>query len=114
MTDTTREQQLSALSAENESLKAENERKSKLVKGLVKVICGSVIAILALVAGFLLYLNQYDYADIDTTNATGVYAVVDSSGNVIASDLTSDEINQILEVIAANGTNYENASTVED
>ena len=91
-------------------LKAENERKSKLVKGLVRVICGSVIAILALVAGFLLYL----YADIDTTNATGVYAVVDSSGNVIASDLTSDEINQILEVIAANGTNYENASTVED
>lgn len=41
-------------------LKAENERKSKLVKGLVKVICGSVIAILALVAGFLLYLNQYN------------------------------------------------------
>lgn len=95
-------------------LKAENERKSKLIKGLVKVICGSIIAILALVAGFLLYLNQYDYADIDTTNATGVYAVVDSSGNVIASDLTSDEINQILEVIAANGTNYANASTVED
>lgn len=42
-------------------LKAENIRKDVVIRGLIKVICGVVAAVLVVVAGFLLYLNQYDF-----------------------------------------------------
>ena len=38
-------------------LKAENIRKDAVIRGLIKVICGVVAAVLVVVAGFLLYLN---------------------------------------------------------
>ena len=75
-------------------LKAESARKSKIV--LITIIA-AVLSLLMVVAGFLLYLNQYDFSS--TTTATGVYTVVDSEGNVIASDVTSEELTSMLEVI---------------
>lgn len=77
-------------------LKAENIRKDAVIRGLIKVICGVVAAVLVVVAGFLLYLNQYDFGSTTTTNATGVYTLVDSQGNVVATDLTADEIKERL------------------
>lgn len=65
-------------------LKAENIRKDVVIRGLIKVICGVVAAVLVVVAGFLLYLNQYDFGSTTTTTATGVYTLVDSQGNVVA------------------------------
>lgn len=75
-------------------LKAENIRKDVVIRGLIKVICGVVAAVLVVVAGFLLYLNQYDFGSTTTTTATDVYTLVDSQGNVVATDLTADEIEE--------------------
>ncbi len=89
-------------------LKEGNARKDALISQLNKdrnrILYSCMIAILLIVFGFLLYLNQYDFTsttstitNTDTVNtAEGVYAVIDSSGNVIASDLTSEEIERIL------------------
>lgn len=82
-------------------LKSENIRRNNLIKALQKtviftIICAFVI-VSAVVSGFLLYLNQYDFTS--TTTATGVYAIIDSEGNVIAQDLTDEEITEIMEVV---------------
>ena len=89
-------------------LKSENDRKSKLIHGLIKVICGCIISVLITIGGFLWYLNQYDFTSTETvtTTATGVYALIDSEGNVIAQDLSPEDIQSIMEVL--NGNDYEN------
>lgn len=91
-------------------LKAENERKSRIIHALVKVVCGCIVAVMLTVGGFLWYLNQYDFSSKETTTytSTGVYSLIDSEGNVIASDLTSEEIEQLMEVSISDGTGNEN------
>ena len=90
-------------------LKNENNRKDKLIKSLIKIICGCVLVVLATVASFLLFLNQYDYTSTETINttATGVYALVDSKGNIVVSDLSSEEVQTLMEVLngSSNGNN---------
>ena len=91
-------------------LKAENERKSRIIHALVKVVCGCIVAVMLTVGGFLWYLNQYDFSSEETTTytSTGVYSVVDSEGNVIANDLTPEEIEQLMEVSLSDGTGNKN------
>lgn len=103
-------------------LKESNARKDALIvqqnKNILRIVCGFVIAILAIVAGFLLYLNQYDFVSTDEFtydyDATGVYALVDSEGNVIAQDLTPQEIERIMEVINNNGESTQDGHGQED
>lgn len=91
-------------------LKNENQRKDTHIKHLQTTLLvafiGCILAVLATVAGFLVYLNQYDFTSTGRyyteQTASGVYAIIDSSGNVISSDLTADEANKLLEVL--NGT----------
>lgn len=94
-------------------LKAENVRKDsiihKLQKDIIVTIICAFVSILCVIAGFLFYLNQYDFSSV--TTATGVYALVDSNGNVVAHDLTFDEIYKIVGELN-NGESDEN--TVED
>lgn len=84
-------------------LKSENARKDtqsrKLMKALYIVVVAAFCALLLTVGGFLLYLNQYDYSGTTTSTATGFYALVDSEGNVISSDLSSSEITDILKEV---------------
>lgn len=93
-------------------LKEENERKSRIIHALVKVVCGCIVAVLLTVGGFLWYLNQYDFSSEETTtvnqNSTGVYSLIDSEGNVIANDLTPEEIEQIMEAYDGDDTGNEN------
>lgn len=49
------------------------------------------------IAGFIWYLYQYDFTS--TIEQSGVYTLIDSSGNVISSDITPDQIESILEII---------------
>lgn len=49
------------------------------------------------IAGFIWYLYQYDFTS--TIEQAGVYTLIDSSGNVISSDITPDQIESILEII---------------
>lgn len=84
-------------------LKEENSRKDSQIKNLSKTIkCTvalAVAAILIVVAAFLIYLNQYDFSSSDTTtnNAEGVYAIIDSEGKVVGTDLTAEDMQCLLE-----------------
>lgn len=93
-------------------LKSENDRKSRFIRGLIKIICGCVAAILLTIGSFLWYLNQYDFTSTENVTATGVYALVDSEGNVIAQDLTAEDISNIMEEL--NGQSNQNDYQKED
>lgn len=96
-------------------LKAENGRKERQIQSLHKTVATIVIvamcAVLLVVAGFLWYLNQYDFSatstETITNSAEGVYAIVDSDGNVIGSDFTAEEIQQFLEGVMNDGESDE-------
>ena len=75
-----------------------------LISLLKKVIVGFIILIAFIICGFLYYINQTDYSDDTTIDATGVYNLLDSEGNVIATDLTAEDIKKIVEMLN-NGTN---------
>lgn len=85
-------------------LKAENSRKDEQIKSLHKVIwklvVGVLLTVMLIVGGFLLYLYQYDFSATDSwqieKTAEGVYAVIDSDGNVIGQDLTPAELEELL------------------
>lgn len=92
-------------------LKAENGRKDKQIQSLHKAIATitavALCTVLLVVAGFLWYLNQYDFSatTTETITAEGVYAIVDSEGNVIGSDFTAEEIQSLLKgVLTTDGT----------
>ena len=90
-------------------LKAENGRKERQIHRLNKTLAATVIAalvaVLLAVVGFLWYLNQYDFSSTmtETVTAEGVYAIVDSDGNVIGSDFTAEEIQGLLEGVLDGG-----------
>ena len=70
-----------------------------IISLLKKVIFVSFATIILIVAGFIIYLSQKSDDTITTIDATGVYNLVDSEGNVIATDLTSDDIKKIMEIL---------------
>lgn len=92
-----------------QELKEGNARKdaqiTQLYKNQMRIFLGSLIAICLIVSGFLLYLNQYDFSSTEeySYEASGVYALIDSEGNVIAQDLTPEEIDRIMGVLAEYG-----------
>lgn len=83
-------------------LKEENERKSKLIKQkdkhfFIYVIVSIIVLLITIIAG-IWYLNQYDFTSEQTVS--GVYTLVDSEGNVIATDITPEEYQELVEVIS--------------
>lgn len=49
------------------------------------------------IAGFIWYLYQYDFTS--TIEQSGVYVLMDSSGNVISADISEEQIKDILEIL---------------
>ena len=92
-------------------LKTENERKERQIHRLnttlITTIAVAVTAILLVVAGFLWYLNQYDFSatstETITNTAEGVYAIIDSNGNVVGTDFTAEEIQGLLGGVITDG-----------
>jgi hypothetical protein len=71
-----------------------------IISLLKKVIFASFITIIAIVAGFIFYLLKQPSDTISTIDTTGVYNLVNSEdGEIIATDLTPEDINKILEII---------------
>lgn len=68
-----------------------------IISLLKKVILGSFIAIVLIVAGFIAYLVLGNHSS--SVDATGVYNLVDSEGNVVATDLTPEDIKAIMEFL---------------
>ena len=71
---------------------------------LKRVIYCSFITIIIVVSLFVLYLFKNANSTISDIDATGAYNLVNSeNGEIIATDLTPEDINKILETI--NGKN---------
>lgn len=71
------------------------------------VLCWAISLIAAICIFAHLWL-QYDYES--SVDASGVYVITDSDGNVIASDLTSEDIIRIMGEIS-NGQNPSDKNT---
>ena len=90
-------------------LKEANERKDErivqMTKNYSRTVYGFLAVIFGIVVAFLLYLNQYNFTGTEeyTYEATGVYALVDSEGNIIAQDFSPEEIHDIMEVLKTYG-----------
>ena len=70
-----------------------------LITLLKRVIFGFIILIILIVGGFMYYISTQDYSIDTSVDATGVYNLVDSEGNVIATDLTAEDIKRIVELL---------------
>lgn len=82
-----------------------NEDKSMaymLVSLLKRVIICFIVLIVVIVGGFLYYINKISNDNM-IVDAVGVYNLVDSEGNVIATDLTAEDIEMIRDLV--NGKN---------
>jgi len=85
------------LNIANELLQEMKIQAERSHKALITVAWLWFASVIAIVAGFLLYLNQYDFTA--TVEQTGVYTLMDSQGNVISSDLTPEDIIKIEEIL---------------
>lgn len=101
--DSVNEKENSATEDKGIAMELLGELKEQL-KRCYKIILILIAVVVATVAGFLLYLNQYDFESSIEQN--GVYTLIDSQGNVISSDITPEQINEILEII--NDGKYQN------
>ena len=80
-----------------------NDEKQSIAYSLItllkRVIIGFIILVILIVAGFLFYVGQMKNNSYENVDATGVYNLVDSEGNVIATDLTKEDIKKIVELL---------------
>lgn len=74
-----------------------------LIVLLKRVIFAFVILVIVIVSGFLVYIGNLNNGEYSSIDATGVYNLVDSEGNVIATDLTAEDIETIMEMLNGEG-----------
>lgn len=75
-----------------------------IISLLKRVIYCSFVTIVIIIALFVVYLFKNANNTISDIDTTGVYNLVNSeNGEIIATDLTPEDINKILEII--NGEN---------
>lgn len=74
-----------------------------LIVLLKRVIFAFVILVIVIVSGFLVYIGNLNNGEYSSIDATGVYNLVDSEGNVIATDLTAEDIEDIVEMLNGEG-----------
>lgn len=81
-----------------QELKAENERKAKQIRNYHIIFALCIVSLIAVISFFLLFMNQFELSEESHTvsNVQGVYALIDSSGNIIADDLTPEQIEGVL------------------
>ena len=81
-----------------------NDEKQSIAYSLItllkRVIIGFIILVILIVAGFLFYIGQMKNSSYENVDATGVYNLVDSEGNIIATDLTKEDIEKIVELLS--------------
>lgn len=74
-----------------------------LIVLLKRVIFAFVILVIVIVSGFLVYIGNLNSGEYSSIDATGVYNLVDSEGNIIATDLTAEDIEAIVEMLNGEG-----------
>lgn len=71
-------------------LERQGKTSDHIFSALITVIIAWAVSVAVIVAGFLLYLNQYDYTSTQSYEANGIYALIDSEGNIIAQDISPE------------------------
>ena len=57
----------------------------------------------ATIIGFLWYQSLWDYTTTSTYEANGIYALIDSNGNILAQDVSQEQLDAFAEWWNANG-----------
>lgn len=70
------------------------EKTRKLIFKVVIVFCSTLFLVVGM---FFLFLLQFNFESTQNIQSTGVYNLVDSEGNVIASDVDPETLKAILE-----------------
>lgn len=94
---TEKEKNEDILNIANELLREAKISAQRAHKELITVASLWFVSVIAIVAGFLIYLYQYDFTA--TVEQTGVYTLMDSQGNVLSTDLTPEDIIKIEELL---------------
>lgn len=63
------------------------------------------------IVGFVWYQSQWDYSTTSTYEANGIYALIDSSGNIIAQDVTQEQMDAFTKWWEVNGDSQKNDNT---
>jgi|GEM_PF-6213608 hypothetical protein len=82
------------------------EKNYKRERFTVKCLLG-IIAVLLAINGFLAYQFATTTVMETTTDQSGVYNFTDSEGNVVSSDLSLEEMKELVEANSKNKTNNE-------
>ena len=79
-------------------LEAKNKEAARTSKHTLIIILFLIFTILIETCGFIYYISNYGI--LETTEATqeGLYNFVDSEGNVISSDLSIDEMKELIKL----------------
>lgn len=84
------------------------EKNYKRERFTVKCLLG-IIAALLVINGFMAYQFATTTIAETTTEQSGVYNFTDSEGNVISSDLSLEEMKELVEINSKNKANNETA-----
>lgn len=68
----------------------------------------------ATIGGFMWYQSLWDYSSTSTYEANGIYALIDSNGNIVAQDVTKEQLDAFREWWELNGNSKENGNQNQD
>lgn len=90
-------------------LENQSHTTQRLLKALTISVVAGVLGVLLTIAGFLWYLNQYDFTSTETSSieASGIYTLVGDDGNIIAQDVAPETWESFLKWIEVNGESAE-------
>lgn len=82
------------------TLENQNKRTNFLIKVLV-----AIIFILLIINGYFAYVFTTTTVVETTTEQQGVYNFIDSKGNVVSSDLSLEEMQELIDINGKNNNN---------
>ena len=83
------------------TLDVKHEENEKSRKCFLTIIVALILVILIETCGFIYYISNYEILET-TTEQEGIYNFIDSEGNAISSDLSLEDMKELIEV---NGEN---------
>ena len=78
------------------TLDVKHEENEKSRKCFLTIIVALILVILIETCGFIYYISNYGV--LETTEQEGIYNFIDSEGNAISSDLSLEDMKELIEV----------------
>lgn len=79
------------------TLDVKHEENEKSRKCFLTIIVALILVILIETCGFIYYISSYEILET-TTEQEGIYNFIDSEGNAISSDLSLEDMKELIEV----------------